>query len=215
MDRGARFSRLWTEWDERIASGATPDEILRDAKDEDLIEVLAGESSVDRQYARDIIATELLNRVRGRSTKQPAAATAAADSAQTAHETTQEAQEAIHRAEGILKHSGQWELGASVSASAYRSLDATQAAFAAAQDSAESLQHSLAQSRVGNELAEEAARTAEEGREITEDIEAEMEKLGRGREGRAAGAASRAISEAAETAAADAASHDAEVRGVD
>ena len=205
MDDDARFGRLWKEWDASIARGESPQNILREAKDEDLIEILAGESDVDRRYARDVIATELLNRVRGRSTNQPAAATAAADSAQAAHKTTQQGQEAIHRAEGILKHSGQWELGASVSASAYRSLDATEAAFTAAKDSAESLQRSLSQSRVGNELAEEAARTAQEGRDITEDIEVEMERLGRGKEGRAAAAASRAISEAAEESA-DAAS---------
>lgn len=212
MDSGSRFGRLWASWDERIAQGEPPGEILRDAKDEDLIEILAGESGEDRKYARDVIATELLNRLRTRSTQQPAAATAAADSAQSAHKTAQESQEAIHRAEGILKHSGQWDLGASVSASAYRSLDATEAAFTAAKDSAESLQKSLAQSRVGNELAEEAAKTADEGRVITEDIETEMEKLGRGDEGRAAGAASRAISRAADEAAEDAAEHDARHR---
>lgn len=197
----ARFGKLWATWDERVASGQAPADILREAKDEDLVELLAGESTSDRTYARDVIGTELLNRLRRRSLRHPAEATAAVETAQTAHEAARDGQEAIHRAEGILKDSGQWDLGASVSASAYRSLDATQAAFDAAKDSAESLQKSLVQSRVGNELAEEAARTADEGRAITEDIETEMERLGRGPEGRAAGAASRAISRAADEAA--------------
>lgn len=204
MGDDARFGKHWVAWDARIAKGEPPKEFLRDAKDEDLLELLGGESSKDRKYERDIIVTELLNRLRTRSTQQPAAASAAVESAQNAHEAAQEGQEAIHRAEGILKGSGEWDLGASVSASAYRSLDATQAAFTAAKDSAQSLQKSLGQSRVGGELAEEAARTAEEGREITEQIEGKMESLGRGEEGRAAGEASRAIRDAAAEAAAQA-----------
>lgn len=201
MDDGPRFGRLWSRWDARLAKGESPQDILRDAKDEDLVEILAGESKADRKYARDVIATELLNRLRARSRRQPAAAAAAEESARSAHKAAQEGQEAIHRAEGILKHSGEWDLGASVSASAYRSLDATEAAFSAAKDSAASLQQSLRQSRVGNELAEEAARTATEARDITENIEKRMQELGRGEEGRAAGKASRAIAEAAEEAA--------------
>lgn len=200
----ARFGKLWEWWDARIAVGETPARILRDAKDEDLIELLGGESAQDRKYARDVIATELLNRTRARSTRQPAAASAAADSAGSAHEEARRSQGAIHEAEAILKGSGQWDLGASVSASAYRSLDATAAAFAAAKASAESLQLSLAQSRVSNELAEEAALVAREGRMITEEIGDEMERLGHGEAGRAAGEASRAVEDAADAAAEDA-----------
>lgn len=202
MENQGRFGKLWDAWDARIRRGDQPTAILREAKDEDLVELLGAESMGDREYARDIIATELLNRLRSRSTRQSAAANAATSSAETAHEAAQEGQEAIHRAEGILKHSGEWDLGAKVSASAYRSLDATEAAFTAAKDSAHHLEHSLSQSRTGNDLAGEAARVADKGRKITEQIEDKMDDLGRGEEGRAAGAASRAISKAAEEAAA-------------
>lgn len=207
MENRGRFGKLWDAWDARVRNGEQPTAILREAKDEDLVELLGAESFGDREYARDIIATELLNRLRSRSTSQAAAANAVTSSAQNAHEAAIEGQEAIHRAEGILKESGEWDLGASVSASAYRSLDATEAAFIAAKDSAHHLERSLAQSRAGSELAGEAARVADQGREITERIEGKMDDLGRGEEGRAAGAASRAISKAAEEAAA---THDRE-----
>lgn len=125
MVTDARFGKLWAGWDERIDRGESPTEVLRNSKDEDLVEVLGGESELDRKYARDIIATELLNRLRSRSTKHPAAAKVAQDSAGIARDAAQEGQEAIHHAEEILKHSGKYELGASVSASAYKSLDAS------------------------------------------------------------------------------------------
>lgn len=197
----ARFGKLWEEWDDRIESGEAPAVILRDAKDEDLVELLGGESLQDRKYVRDVIATELLNRLRARSTHPPAAASVATRSAQDAHEEAQKGQEAIHRAEGILKHSGQWDLGASISASAYRSLDATQAAFEAAENSATAIQESLARSRVAAELADEAAQAAEDGLAITEKLEKHMEEIGRGEAGRDAKDASLAISTAADAAA--------------
>lgn len=208
----ARFGKLWAEWDRRIEAGEAPGAILKDAKDEDLVEILAGESDRDRKYARDIIATELLNRIHGRSATHPAGARAVAVSAETAHKAAQDGQEAIHRAEGILKESGQWDLGDSVSASAYASLDATKAAFTAAEKQADSLQGSLSQSRAGSDLAEEASRTASEGRDITRELEQQMDHLGRGKEGRAATEASHAIQEAAGLAAGDSAEYNAGMR---
>lgn len=204
----SRFGKTWAEWDKRVDNGEAPASILRDAKDEDLVEVLGGESPSDRRYVRDIIATELLNRLRSRS-KHPAAAESAANSALRARDAAEEGQEAIHRAERLLKASGQVELGSAVSASAYASLDASQEAFKAARDHAESLQQTLAQSRAGGQLAEDAARAAETGTDITRDLGAKMESIGRAKEGRAATAAARAIRTTADQAVTDAdASHD-------
>lgn len=207
MDDHARFGKLWAQWDKRVDEGESPADILRDSKDEDLVEVLGGESERDRKYARDIIATELLNRLHSRSSKHPAAAKVAERSARLAHEAAQEGQEVIHHAEGILKDSGQGELGSSVSASAYKSLDASRAAFTAAKEHAGALHETLAQSRVGGELAEDAARAAELGRKVTHDLGEQMESLGKGKEGRAAKEASRTIKTTADQAATDSRSH--------
>lgn len=211
-DAGARFGRLWPEWDRRVAAGEKPKAMLREAKDEDLIEILAGESRLDRKYARDIIATEILNRLHARGTTQHPGAKGVEESARNAHAAAEEGQEAIHHAEGILKATGQYELGAAVSASADASLEATKAAFESAQEHAQSLHDTLAQSRLGSELAEHAAQKAEEGREITDELEQKMTAIGRGKEGRAASDASRDIQHAADHAAEDAGEHDSEVR---
>lgn len=207
----SRFGRLWATWDARIREGQSPQDILRSAKDEDLVEILAGESTRDRKYARDIIATEILNRMRVRSTTQHAGASDVEASARAAHEVAQDSQEAIHLAEGILKASGEFPLGAAVSASADASLQATEAAFDSAKVHAEALHRTLAQSRAGAELAAEAAEIADEGREITRDLEETMTALGRGEEGRAASAAARAIQKAADTSAEGSAEHDADM----
>lgn len=206
--RDARFGKLWADWDDRIDGGESPTDILRNSKDEDLVEVLGGESVLDRKYARDIIATELLNRLHVRSSKHPASAKGAQASAKVAHEAAKEGQEAIHHAEGILKRSGQKALGAAVSASAYKSLDASEAAFTAAKEHADTLHETLAQSRVGDDLAKDAARAAEEGRKITHKLGEQMESMGKGKEGRAAKEASRAIKTTADQAATDAGSPD-------
>lgn len=214
-DTGARFGRLWSEWDRRVAAGETPTALLRAAKDEDLIEILAGESRFDRKYARDIIATELLNRLHARGTTQHPGAKGVEESAKNAHHAAQEGQEAIHHAEGILKATGQQELGAAVSASADASLKATQIAFDTAKVQSEVLHETLSQSRLGSELAADAAQKAEEGREITNELEATMTAIGRGKEGRAASEASLNIQRAADHAAEDAVDHDEEIRKAD
>lgn len=214
-----RFGKLWTEWDARVAKGERPVAILEAAKDEDLIEILAGESRLDRKYARDIIATEILNRLHSRSMTQHTGAQGVEDSARNAHEVTKDSQEAIHNAEGILKASGEFELGASVSASADASLHATKAAFDSAQVQASALHETLGQSRAGTRLsseasekAMEASEKADEGREVTRELEKKMTEMGRGKEGRAASEASRDIQRAAAEAARDSAEHDADER---
>lgn len=212
QDEEARFGKLWAAWDASIAAGLVTVDILRNAKDEELIEILAGESRLDRKYARDIIATEILNRMHARSTTQHPGARDVETSARVAHEVAQGGQEAIHHAEGILKASGHFPLGAAVSASADATLQATQAAFDSAKIQAEALHETLAQSRVGAELSAEAAHVAEEGREITRELEKTMGSLGRAAEGRAASNAARNIQKAADHAAEDSAEHDADKR---
>lgn len=201
MGDEARFGRLWTEWDSRLDRGETPVDILREAKDEDLVEILAGESERDRKYARDIIATEILNRLHARSMRHPTAAKAAQASARLAHLAAKEGQEAIHLAEGLLKGSGQEALGAAVSASADASLAASKAAFTAAQQHADSLHQTLAQSRVGGELARDAAEAAEMGSEITRGLGEILKGIGREKEGQAAERAGRKIQATADQSA--------------
>lgn len=214
-DEGARFGKLWSAWDKRVAGGETPRGILKSAKDEELIELLAGESRRDRKFARDMISREISSRLRARSATQHPGARDVEASARAAHELAQDSQEAIHHAEGILKASGKpgdFELGAAVSASADASLHATQAAFDSAKIQAEALHETLAQSRVGAALAAEAAHVADEGREITRALEQSMTSMGRGKEGRAASEASRDIQKATDQAADESAEHDADMR---
>lgn len=205
----ARFGKLWTEWDARIERGESPAEILKDSKDEDLVEVLGGESVHDRKYARDIIATELLNRLHSRATKHPPAAKAAEASAKLAHDAAQEGQAAIHGAEKLLKSSGQEEFGDSVSKTAYASLDASKAAHESAREHADSLHQTLGQSRAGGDLARDAADAAQAGSDLTETLQQQMKSIGRSKEGQAASAAGQKIKLTADKAAKDAgAAHD-------
>src|SRR5581483_8738951 len=64
-----RFERLWSAWDEKLASGASPASLLASLTDEDVIELLAGAPDTERQRViRNVLATEALNRVsRGRA----------------------------------------------------------------------------------------------------------------------------------------------------
>lgn len=200
MQDEGRFGRMWAAWDRRVDAGEAPSEILRDSNDEDLVEILGGESEHDRRYARDIIATELLNRLHSRTMKHPAAAKAAEKSAKIALDAAQEGQAAIHHAEELLKESGRFELGDAVSQSAYASLDAAEAAFDAAKEHADSLHQTLAQSRAGRQLSEKAADAGEHGRKVTRNLEKKMESIGSAEEGRAAAEASRRIRDATERA---------------
>lgn len=57
-----RFERSWEEWDERIGDGAQPREMLADLSSEKIMQLLAGAGS-ERRYERDILATEVMNRL--------------------------------------------------------------------------------------------------------------------------------------------------------
>lgn len=209
MDDEARFGKLWREWDSRVDRGEAPRAILKDAKDEDLVEILGGESDTDRKYARDIIATELLNRLHSRNKEHPSAAKAAEASARRAHQAAKEGQAAIHHAEELLKASGQVDFGDSVSNSAYKTLDASKAAFDDVEKHAHSLERTLAQSRSGGELARETAEAAQAGSDLTHTLERQMKRIGKAEEGKAAAKAGEKIQATAEKAAEDAdASHE-------
>lgn len=200
----ARFGKLWREWDARVDRGEAPGTILKDAKDEDLVEILGGESAKDRKYARDIIATELLNRLYSRTREHPSAAKAAEASARRAHDAAKEGQAAIHEAEGLLKTSGQKELGDSVSSSAYATLDASKAALDDVEKHAASLEQTLGQSRAGGDLARDTAEAAQAGSDVTHKLEQQMKRIGKGKEGKAAAEAGEKIQATADKAAEDA-----------
>lgn len=211
-----RFAQLWDEWDGRLREGGDIRAFLEAAKDEELIELLAGESARDRQYERDVVATEILNRLHRRHTEFPAGAETVLHSAEAAQRSAEAGQAAIHASEALLHAAGEHELGQSISESAYESLDATKLALDAAQHHAAAVQKSLSQSRLGEEerrlppetpeeelerTAQAAARAAQRGSDLTADLEAHMDALGKGPEGKAAAEAGRAIQEAADAAA--------------
>lgn len=207
-----RFAKLWETWDTHQG----PDEVLRflqDAKDEELIELLAGESARNRKYERDVIATQILNRLHKRHNDFPAGAQSVLRSAEAAQLAAESGQAAIHASETLLHEAGEHELGQSISESAYESLDATKGALQAARRHAANVQESLAQSRQGQpekarksraeaqKSAEAAAEAAQRGSALTEGLEKHMRATGNPREGKAAAEAGEAISEAADAAA--------------
>lgn len=155
-----RFGSRWDEWDARVPTRTEASEFLREAMDEDLLELLAGSSPKDRKYERDIITIELQNRLAGRHLTHPRGAAEVLAAAQQAYEAAAHGQKPIHAAEAILKASGDMALGASVSAAAYVSLDSTKLALDAARAHAAELQAALTQSRVAERLLEEAAQAA-------------------------------------------------------
>lgn len=169
MEITERFARMWTEWDEKAGDRKDVPHYLRGAKDEDLVELLASSSQKDRKYERDVIATEILNRLHRRHRDLPSAADAVLESAEAAYHAASAGQQAIHTAEGILKAQGDEELGTEVSASAYESLDTTKAAFEAAQRNSKDVQRTVSQSRLTHDLAKEATRTAKRASDATRD----------------------------------------------
>lgn len=212
METSNRFAKLWEAWDTRIGAGESRQAFLVAAKDEELIELLAGESARDRRIERDVIATEILNRMRRRNTSFPTGAEATVAAAQGAQLAAEAGQAAIHASEALLHAAGEHQLGQSVSESAYESLDLTKVALEAAQVHASDVQANLAQSRVGaeavaqrqaaaEEAADAAARAAHRGSDLTDDLEAHMAKIGGAEAGRASADAGRAIAKAADAGA--------------
>jgi len=160
MDITERFAQHWLAWDERVHDRDEAAAYLRTAKDEDLLELLAGSSPKDRKYERDVVTTELQNRLAGRHMAHPRGADEVLVAAQQAYEAAAGGQKAIHTAEAILKASGDVELGTSVSTAAYISLDTTKVALEAARSHAAELQAALTQSRIAERLLEDAAQAA-------------------------------------------------------
>lgn len=155
-----RFAARWIEWDHKVHGREEATRFLADAKDEDLLELLAGASERDRKYERDIITTEIQNRLATRNKELPEGADEVQRAAALAHETAVAAQKALHTAESILKASGDVELGTEVSASAYLNLDTTKLALEAADAHAHDVQAALMRSRVAERLVQDAADAA-------------------------------------------------------
>lgn len=160
MEVTDRFGSLWLRWDGAVKDRSQIPAFLTEASDEDLIELLAGAPTGDRKYECDVVATEILNRLHRRNRDLPTVAEKVLRSAEVAYEAATEGQRAIHKAESILKASGEEDLGREVSASAYASLDTTRLAFEAARKNSEDVQATIAQSRATHRLADAALESA-------------------------------------------------------
>lgn len=201
MEIRDRFAQHWLAWDERVHDRSDAVAFLRAAKDEDLLELLAAESPVDRKYARDVVTTELQNRLAGRHMAHPRGAEEVMVAAQQAYEAAADGQKAIHTAEAILKASGDLELGTSVSTAAYISLDTTKVALEAARAHAAELQSALTQSRIAERLLEDAAKAARDVLDKAAAGAKRVAELGHVAEADAARKAAELIRVAADTAA--------------
>lgn len=201
MEIRDRFADTWIDWDERVQGRTDAAAFLRAAKDEQLLELLAGESDRDRKYERDILATEIQNRLARRSMELPGGATDVYRAASVAHEAAVQSQIAIHTAGGILKANGDSDLGVSISAAAIVSLDTTRLALDAAREHLSELQAAFAQSRVAERLIHDAAQAALEAAVKTEQGAARLASLGHARDAAAAREAASRLREAAEDAA--------------
>ena len=197
MDVTDRFARQWERWDEAVRSREDAGPYLAAAKDEELVELLAGESDRDRKYERDIVATEIANRLARRNRGLPQGAEDVLRSAEAAYKAAAEGQKAIHTAEAILKASGEQELGVTVSSSAYASLDTTKLALEAAQDHASEVQAAVAQSRFAERLVQDAADVAREAAQKAGEGAARIEALGHGTQAAKAREAAEALHDAA------------------
>lgn len=58
-----RFDRLWESWDARLASGERRLEVLRTLTERELAELLAADAGPLRSLERNVVATELTNRL--------------------------------------------------------------------------------------------------------------------------------------------------------
>lgn len=193
-----RFASRWDAWDEEVHDRGDAAPYLAAAKDEELLELLAGWSDKDRKYERDIIAVEIQNRLAERSRKLPGGADDVLRAAFVAYGAAASSQKAIHAAEAILKASGDIELGRTVSASAYLSLDTTKLAMEAAQAHAAEVQAALTKSRIAEQLVEDAAEAAREAAEKAELGAKRVAELGHTEEAEAARAAAKRLRETAE-----------------
>lgn len=195
-----RFALTWTKWDERVHSPREATSFLTSAKDEELLELLAGESEKDRKYERDIVATEVINRLSRRSMELPGGATTVYRAARAAHEAAVQSQIAIHTAGGVLKAYGDDELGGAISAAAIVSLDTTKLAVDAARGHLSEVQAALAQSRVAERLIQDAAHAAIEAAVRAEQGARRVAELGKEAEAKAALDAAKLLRAAADEA---------------
>lgn len=200
MDLTHRFVETWGDWDAQVHDAREATAFLRSAKDETLLELLAGESDQPRNHERDIISTEIANRLTRRSVELPGGATDVYHAARVAYEAAAKSQIAILTAGGLLKAHGDDELGTSIAGAAIVTLDTTRAAMDAARKHLADLQAALAQSRVAERLIEDAAHAALEAAIKAEQGAAKVAQLGRVREAAAARQAAFELHQAADEA---------------
>jgi hypothetical protein len=201
MEITDRFAERWQEWDARVHGREDAAAFLKSAKDEELLELLAGRSDKDRKYERDVVATEIQNRLARRAKEHPESAEQVFRAAYVAYEAAAKGQKAIHTAEGILKASGDVDLGVSVSSSAIASLDTTKLAMEAAQAHVAELQAAQAQSRIAEQLVEDAAQAALDAAAKADAGAGRVAELGHEAEAQAAREAAQRIRAAAAEAA--------------
>lgn len=65
-----RFDRLWDAWDARLAAGVNRLDVVKDLTERELAELLAADAGASRKLERNVIATELTNRL-GRRSRPP------------------------------------------------------------------------------------------------------------------------------------------------
>lgn len=195
-----RFGRLWERWDGSVEDRSAIPGVLADARDEDLVELLAAGSAQDRKYERDVIATEVLNRLSRRRESLPVAAAEVLRSAEAAYDAAAEGQKAIHTAEGILKAQGDEQLGADVSASAYASLDTTRLAFEAAQQNSSDVKAAVSRSRIAGYHTQDSVDIAAKTSDATSAASEALHESGHGAEAGAAQDAANRIHSAARVA---------------
>lgn len=196
-----RFAHRWLEWDAQVDGREQATAYLYAAKDEQLLELLAGGSPRDRKYERDIVMTELQNRLANRHIEHPQSADEVLLAAEQAYEAAANGQKAIHTAEAILKASGDLDLGTSVSTAAFVSLDTTKVALDAARVHAAELRAALAQSRIAERLIEDAATAARDVLDKAAEGARRVTELGHRAEAEAAREAADLIRVAAQVAA--------------
>ena len=91
-----RFEARWQRWDEDVRNGVSPPELLARLSDETMLELLASGGGAERRYERNVLATEILNRLR-RLRRDLAEATAEAvgaigETVDSAHDAARAAQ---------------------------------------------------------------------------------------------------------------------------
>lgn len=134
----SRFENRWRRWDDAIREGKQPTEFLPQISDDSLVELLAGGDIRARRYEMDIVATEILNRLRRTREGLHQAAIAATVGIDNVDRAAHRALNAVKRSESaILDHLAERN---DVVAN---EPEAAGAAVSAAQETAEKVTHAV------------------------------------------------------------------------